>query len=565
MTDDIARLGIEVDSSDAKKAVKQLDRLAEQADRTEREVSNLAKSSKVAGKAIAAGIGIGVGLIAKDLLDVNQEFESLRASLVTITGDVDKANTAFEGLQEFASKTPFSVEELTNTFIKLASLGLAPTERALNSYGNTAGALGKSLNQVAEAVADATVNEFERLKEFGIKAKQEGDNVAFTFAGVTTNVRKNAADIEEYLISLGEVEFAGGMDRQAATLSGAFSNLGDSWDALLDGLLSEANSARLASWVRGVGGALDSLTDLIDDDTALEKLGDKLEAAQNRLNALQSETGGFRARLTGVSDVDGQLKSQAELVGQLEKQYRDLAVETFKSGGAFDDLAKSLGVVADSAPEISKELKKALTDAQKEAQKTSQQFNDLFNELVAPDIEGEVTSIDVNNLSLEADNALRAGDFDGAISKARQAFELLEQMKDEGNAASFELEFYGEQLRKIGEQAGQGQIDGVRLEIDLSQAEQSAIDGKAAQQAILDQSPLVQKAVIQWENSGGLSGSNVSNAVQQSASDSGQQQNLQPINVSLANGKQHTVYSDTQSADSFAQDVQEEVRRSGVR
>lgn len=51
-----------------------------------------------------------------------------------------------------------------------------------------------------EAVADATVGEFERLKSFGIKANTLTDDVKFTFAGVTTTVKKNAADIENIFV-----------------------------------------------------------------------------------------------------------------------------------------------------------------------------------------------------------------------------------------------------------------------------------------------------------------------------------------------------------------------------
>ena len=36
--------------------------------------------------------------------------------------------------------------------------------------------MGKDLSQMIEAVADATTGEFERLKEFGIKAGKEGDD-----------------------------------------------------------------------------------------------------------------------------------------------------------------------------------------------------------------------------------------------------------------------------------------------------------------------------------------------------------------------------------------------------
>ncbi len=105
--------------------------------------------------------------------------------------------------------------------------------RLKDLYGLTVtppSAMGKSLNQMIEAVADATTGEYERLKEFGIKSSSEGDKVKFTFRGVTTTVNKNAKEISDYLKSLGEVEFAGGMERQMDTLGGKLSNLSDAWD-----------------------------------------------------------------------------------------------------------------------------------------------------------------------------------------------------------------------------------------------------------------------------------------------------------------------------------------------
>ena len=72
--------------------------------------------------------------------------------------------------------------------------------------------------------------EFERLKEFGIKASKEG-SITFTFGGVQTEVKNTAEEIQGFLVSLGQTEFAGATAEQAKTLSGAFSNLGDAFDA----------------------------------------------------------------------------------------------------------------------------------------------------------------------------------------------------------------------------------------------------------------------------------------------------------------------------------------------
>ena len=73
----------------------------------------------------------------------------------------------------------------------------------------------------ANPLVAAGTGEFERLKEFGIKASKEGDNVSFTFRGVTTTVKNSAAEIEGYLIKLGETNFGGAMADRMATLEGS--------------------------------------------------------------------------------------------------------------------------------------------------------------------------------------------------------------------------------------------------------------------------------------------------------------------------------------------------------
>jgi hypothetical protein len=202
-------------------------------------------------------------VLIRGLIDTTRRFEILKASLETATGSAEKANKVFREIQRIASTTPYSVEEITTAFIKLTNLGLNPGQAALRSYMNTASAMGKSLDQFIEAVADASVAEFERLKEFGIKAKNQGETIAFTFRGVKTEVQNNAQAIEGFLQSLGETQFGGAMARQAATLDGAISNLGDSWDGLKFTIAEAGVSSLMQDGVRGVSSAVDDLTNII--------------------------------------------------------------------------------------------------------------------------------------------------------------------------------------------------------------------------------------------------------------------------------------------------------------
>ncbi len=197
-------------------------------------MDRLGKKARRLGNAMS--VGLTLPLVGFGTLAVKRaaEFETLRVALETATGSAEEAQKTFAELQDFAATTPFQLEEVVNAFIKLKNRGMDPSREALIAYGNTAGAMGKSLDQMIEAVADASTFEFERLKEFGIKANQQGNKVTFTFRGIKTTVRKDAAEIEGYLKQIGMVDFAGGMDKQAATISGAFSNMQDAISNALD-------------------------------------------------------------------------------------------------------------------------------------------------------------------------------------------------------------------------------------------------------------------------------------------------------------------------------------------
>lgn len=192
------------------------------------------------GGIATAGAGLALTAVAGGLIalgsaavSASAKMEAYRASLTTVLGDADKASMAMDRLAQFAAKTPFSLDQAVEGFTKLKALGLTPSEEAMTSYGNTASSMGKSLDQMVEAVADAATGEFERLKEFGIKASSQGDKVKFTFQGVTKEVGKNSADIQAYLMAIGNTNFAGAMDKQSKTFNGAMSNLSDTWDQTL--------------------------------------------------------------------------------------------------------------------------------------------------------------------------------------------------------------------------------------------------------------------------------------------------------------------------------------------
>lgn len=196
------------------------------------------------------------------------QVEKLQANLLTMLKNTTAMQSAWQGLVSFANKTPFSLEQSVAGFTKLRALGLATSEAIMMSYGNTAAAMGKDMSQMIEAVADAVTGEFERLKEFGIKAKQQGDQVSFTFQGVTTTVGKNSKAIQDYLVKIGQVNFGGAMARQMDTLNGAFANLEDKFFLLMatlgDGMFGQAVKGMTNALADGIGWVTPLVSGLMD-------------------------------------------------------------------------------------------------------------------------------------------------------------------------------------------------------------------------------------------------------------------------------------------------------------
>lgn len=359
--------GLKDVSSNAKKADKSLERLKNQQKKLRSELSKLNRELKKNQNALKkqkeqsdkSGISMGkvakrLGVLAAAYVTVTSAIQAFNYSmgevatyerfedqLVTATGSLESANLQFQSLQRLAATTPFQLQTVVDGFIKLKNLGLDPSERALLSYGNTAAAMGKDIDQLVEAVADASVAEFERLKEFGIKSSKEGDKIRFTFGGVTTTVKNSAEDIQRYLIELGETTFAGGMQRQADNIDTIFSNLSAS-ASLLAAKLS--NESGLTNAVKGTAVAFTDLfnslagvpREVSEIEAEIEKLQKKLEEStsgsgtrtlQKMIEELRKELNQSRAISNEAEDlekavnkIDEQMARYVKVIAEADKE-----------------------------------------------------------------------------------------------------------------------------------------------------------------------------------------------------------------------------------------------------
>lgn len=328
----------------------------------------------------AAGVTLGLGEIIQSVVKTRGEFEKFESVLTNTLGDKSEAQKSLSDIKDFAAKTPFSVAELTESFVKLANTGFKPTNKELKSLGDLASSQGKSFNQLTEAVIDAQTGEFERLKEFGIRAKKEGDKVTFTFKGQQQQVALTDEAIQKYIVSLGDATgVSGSMAAISETLEGKISNLGDQYDSFLNTVgektkpAIEAGIKGLSVLLEGLEGFLGGLGDLLSGNLASSQNVQDLQRIGNitEQTAKQIELAGFR--LSNVYDKTDQ---------KIAQNLNNIIVQT-------EGLAFTLEKSADK--------QKALQDIQKAS---INQLENLTKDYKSSKITQEEYSASVNLLSL---------------------------------------------------------------------------------------------------------------------------------------------------------------------
>ena len=407
-------------------------------------------SGALAGIAAAFSVGAIVNF-GKAVLDTTAQFQKFSAVLSNTLGSESDAQLALAQITKFASETPFAVDELTSAFVKLANQGFRPTIQELTSLGDLASSTGKSFDQLAEAVLDAQVGEFERLKEFGIRAKVSGDNVTFTFKGVETQVKKSDEAIRGYILSLGQAEgVSGAMAKISETVGGKISNLGDNVTQLklAIGNQSEGVFATSIEWlstfaeqatlvVKGIkeikaevkatnfGEAIQETRNEIDQLTeSFLRINPALTQQEAIEKAVNSVTESYRA-LSSTQLANGNLT-----IGQLQetivriKEYGDNLIIAANKTDTLGKVSKSaLQIFSEQADEANKSVFAQFeteTNLFNEALKESIRLNQALNALTGQ--EGQTSPIqDFGNLAGE----------NAPITEIAQIADTLNERKEE--------------------------------------------------------------------------------------------------------------------------------------
>lgn len=274
-----------------KKFTKKQELAAKKVNKFGRTVNNTFKKAVKGTAAAVAGLS-AIG--AKTGFTEAVNLEGYKSQLETATKSTKKAAKIMKYSINLANKTPFEGGEIVEGAAKFESMGMS-AKKWLTYAGDMAGATNKSFDQSVEALIDAQAGELERLKEFGITKRQIVDKAEKMFAGqqVVNNQGQivNQKKFNKALLSLMNDKFAGGMEKQAQTLKGAWSTVtGVTKSALANvmGMTSDGTiraGSALDIFKQKIGGVAKKLTQWQNDgtlDNLATKIGDTLGKALDK-------------------------------------------------------------------------------------------------------------------------------------------------------------------------------------------------------------------------------------------------------------------------------------------
>lgn len=270
------------------------------------------------GALVAAG---GAFAFQQTFVKTAAEFEKMEVILNRLEGSKEKGAKSLAWVSDFAASTPYDLAQVTESFIQLKAYGLDPMQNGLlRTLGDTSAAMGKPIEQAVEAIADAVTGENERLKEFGIKARVEGDEIvyAYTKNGKEMEARADASSremIQSTLQGIWNDKYGGAMDDLSKTWIGMWSNIGDQ--------ATRFQNKVMASGAFGVlKGEVQTLLDTLNTMDANGELDELAQTISGELvDGLKTafEVG------KGLADVLGTVGSAVNSVAELTGGYANLA------------------------------------------------------------------------------------------------------------------------------------------------------------------------------------------------------------------------------------------------
>jgi len=272
-------------------------------DRTKAIFKGVGKSVKGLSSAVfslkGALVGLGGAVIIRSIARTNAQFEDLRSGLASVFGSVEEGNKRFREISDFATRTQFSVEDLTKAFITLKGAGIEPTEKLLTTFTDTSASAVDGLGVfealtrvIARSVGGGLgLEELNQIFDRGIPVFTIlNEQLGITRLEVSElgKTAEGSEKIISALITGLDQRFGGATQKRLSNLNVAFSNFGIALRNFQD-IIGESGFGQ------SLKNVTNTLTDAVSDSDGLAKaIGRVLAGVFNKIDeALKSfrETG----------------------------------------------------------------------------------------------------------------------------------------------------------------------------------------------------------------------------------------------------------------------------------
>ena len=380
--------------------------------------SGLANLKSAVFSVQSALVGIGGGLVVKSILDVGSNVEQLRLRFAFLFKGVKEGDKAFKGLIDFASKVPFTLEEIQAGAGNLAVVTKNADElnEILKLTGNIASVTGLDFRTTAEQIQrsfSSGIGAADLFRERGVRAL-----LGFE-AGMQVTTEQTKERFRKLFGKGGDFEKA--TEVLSTTFAGTLSMLSDKlfkfrletaqagfFDFVKQGLvevnkLIEDNSERLSSVGQSLSQGLITATKeiIIGAAVIIEALKPVFSFVVNSIgnlfDFLQTLPDTVRTfGIIGFLMLGGKGKLLVLAIGGFLDEIRFKLGEFLEQFSEFNqkilETRKSLGLVSKEGFEkikkqnedilaISERLKKPINDLKKEVQATDDGLGSMTNEL----------------------------------------------------------------------------------------------------------------------------------------------------------------------------------------
>ena len=105
-------------------------------------------------------LAFATGATINGVINQTKKFQDLQTTLSRVTGSVENGTQVLNYLIDSTKRSTFTVQDLANAYITLSTAGIAPTERILKIFTDTASASTDQLD---------TLNDLTRLFAKGVQ------------------------------------------------------------------------------------------------------------------------------------------------------------------------------------------------------------------------------------------------------------------------------------------------------------------------------------------------------------------------------------------------------------